>query len=255
MKLLAKLRSKEKEVIISNPHFWSICFIVCALASLYYAFQYNRPFFNEWFPWFWHVVVFEFSHNMNGILFYIPFLYATLIFFWSGTLIVWLVSVLMMLPYIMFYFTDSISLISNIFYLFLPLMIVLFIALDLGWRGRERKAMAERESERRSYMSQIFKIQEDERQRIARELHDGAIQTLLVIANRAQSLSNDLGSKVSPVIKGQTELIKSEILNLKEDMRRLSLDLRPVILDNLGLLPARLRNFPTSPKTCFAICY
>jgi two-component system sensor histidine kinase DegS len=142
------------------------------------------------------------------------------------------------LQHIVYFSPDNASLTVNIFNLLVPLVVVIIIALELRWREQQRKIVAEREAERQTYMQQIFEAQEGERYHIARELHDDTTQTLLVIANRAQSLLNDAGSQLSPQVKEQTESIRDAILQVSEEMRRLSLNLRPDLLDSMGLLPA-----------------
>jgi len=238
MNRLAKLWSRENRSIISNPHFWAILFLVCVFTSLYYAFEHARFALHDWVPWFRQVIIFEFGHGMNGILFYIPVCYAALVFSWRGVVVVWLVSMIMVLPHVILFSPATIYLISNLLYLFIPLIVLIIISLERRWRERFRKTIAERESERQTYMSQILEAQENERKRIARELHDDTTQSLLVIANRAQSLLNDSGFKVILQVREQVEWIRNEVLNLMENVRRLSLDLRPSILDDLGLLSA-----------------
>jgi len=87
------------------------------------------------------------------------------------------------------------------------------------------------------YITQITRAQEDERLRISRELHDDTTQSLA-------GLSRGLDSLLSK----EKELPKATIANLEklhkmadsalEGVRRFSQDLRPSILDDLGLVPA-----------------
>jgi signal transduction histidine kinase len=126
---------------------------------------------------------------------------------------------------------------TNFFYAVFPLMLVLFVVFEIKWRQRERKLLAEREMERQAYTSQILKAQEDERQRIAQSLHDDTTQTLLVLANQANYIfkgkcKNDSETKKSAAF------IRDTSAGLAEEMRRISLALRPGILDNMGLIPA-----------------
>jgi len=127
-------------------------------------------------------------------------------------------------------------LITNIALLLLPFLIVSLATFELEWRRKERKIFAEREVERKVYISKILESQENERLRIAQELHDDTIQTLLVIANRTEHLipSGD-GMKE---VRGNAEWIRDTTLKTVEGLRRISLDLRPSILGDLGLVPA-----------------
>lgn len=112
------------------------------------------------------------------------------------------------------------------------------MALELRWRDRQRQILAEREKDRQAYVSQVFNAQENERKRIAQELHDGTVQELLVIANRAQTLTSHYRDVIASEAVKQAEWIRDAVIRVSKDLRRLSRDLRPGILDDSGLIPA-----------------
>jgi len=85
--------------------------------------------------------------------------------------------------------------------------------------------------------SQIIKAQEEERKRISRELHDEASQALI-----AAKINLDMVKKILPSSWNQvtTRLVetRSLLVNTLKNLRRLSYDLRPSMLDDLGLISA-----------------
>jgi len=87
------------------------------------------------------------------------------------------------------------------------------------------------------YLQQITRTQEEERKRIARELHDDTMQYLVVLARQLDELaySSKLMSKEE---KAKLEELRQQTTSIMEGVRRLSHDLRPATLDRLGLLPA-----------------
>jgi signal transduction histidine kinase len=89
----------------------------------------------------------------------------------------------------------------------------------------------------RFYVRQITKAQEDERKRIARELHDDTAQALVDLSRRLDDLATSPESLSETVIE-RLEEFQELIDNILRDVRRFSRDLRPSVLDDLGLLPA-----------------
>jgi two-component system sensor histidine kinase DegS len=87
------------------------------------------------------------------------------------------------------------------------------------------------------YLQQATRAQEEERKRIALELHDETIQDLIVLSRQLDILATK-GKEMSPenslLLKESQQLTK----NIIQSLRNLSQDLRPAILDRLGLLPA-----------------
>lgn len=83
----------------------------------------------------------------------------------------------------------------------------------------------------------IIKAQEEERKRVAREIHDGPAQLLANIVMRAEYILKLLD--IDP------QNVKKELVSLQElvrqslqDVRKIIFDLRPMVLDDLGLVPA-----------------
>ncbi|WP_168123438.1 sensor histidine kinase [Paenibacillus sp. HB172176] len=88
----------------------------------------------------------------------------------------------------------------------------------------------------------IILAQEEERKRIAREIHDGPAQSLANIVLRTEIAERMM-------IKQQFELVQDELVDLKsqvrsglEEIRKIIFNLRPMALDDLGLVPT-LRKF------------
>jgi two-component system sensor histidine kinase DegS len=230
---------KIKGNILANPHFWVIVFINLALIFVYQAWPWRAWNIWPWFPWLstlYNVAVVEFVNHAVGILFLIPIIYAAVVFSWPGALAACLVSLGVVLPIIDGMWSAN-YLVTNIGLLLLPFLVISLATFELEWRRKERKIFAEREAEREVYISKILESQENERLRIAQELHDDTIQTLLVIANRTQKLvSSD--NHATAELKKDAEWVRDATLQAVEGVRRASLALRPSILDDLGLVPA-----------------
>ena len=101
-----------------------------------------------------------------------------------------------------------------------------------------------RENERqKSFLQQLIDSQEQERRRIASELHDGLAQEILVIKNRA-----DLAVKqkeIPKITREQLVLIEESASQSIADVRNISHALRPVHLEKFGLTEA-LENLCTN---------
>ncbi|MBN1314950.1 MAG: GAF domain-containing sensor histidine kinase [Anaerolineales bacterium] len=89
----------------------------------------------------------------------------------------------------------------------------------------------------RFYLQQITRAQEDERKRIARELHDDTVQSLVVLSRRIEALADPAEPLPDPVVRRIRELL-TFAGTVIQSVRRFSQDLRPSILDDLGLVPA-----------------
>ena len=242
-RMIGILPVKTKGKIVNSPHIWAIIVITLFLIFIYQAWPWREWKFDygvwQWFPWLsvlYNLAIVEFVNHIVGILFLIPIIYAAVVFWWRGALAIWLLSLGGVLPIIVDIWSIN-AIITNIALLLLPLLVISIVAFELERGRKERKIFAEREAERQVYMSKVLESQENERRRIAQELHDDTIQTLLVIANRAQTLIPS-GDDDMREVKSNVEWVRDATLQTAEDVRRISLDLRPSVLDDLGLVPA-----------------
>ncbi len=88
----------------------------------------------------------------------------------------------------------------------------------------------------RSYARQILTAQEEERKRMARELHDDTAQALVALSRQFDTvLAAD--DQAPEGIKKRLEELRWIAAEILRDVRRFSQDLRPSTLDDLGLLP------------------
>lgn len=83
----------------------------------------------------------------------------------------------------------------------------------------------------------VWRVQEDERRRLARELHDGLGQNLTALKHRLGQIGSELTPQQSS-LRDKLDTALALCAGALEDTRNLSRLLRPPILDDLGLEPA-----------------
>ncbi len=89
----------------------------------------------------------------------------------------------------------------------------------------------------RFYLQQVTRAQEEERKRITRELHDETAQDLVALSRRLDSFIST-ADHLSALDITRLEELRQQTDSILDGVRRFSQDLRPSILDDLGLLPA-----------------
>ena len=88
------------------------------------------------------------------------------------------------------------------------------------------------------YLQQVTRAQEHERQRIAQELHDETAQSLLLMAQRLDSLASTAKKRLNRDVAAELQEVRATTIEALMELRRLAQDLRPRILDDMGLVPA-----------------
>lgn len=87
------------------------------------------------------------------------------------------------------------------------------------------------EEELQQMMSKVMQIQEEERRRFSRELHDGIGQSLF-------SLQIQLDRLISEHGLAELQHVRKDVSHMMDDVRSLAWELRPSVLDDLGVVPA-----------------
>jgi PAS domain S-box-containing protein len=107
--------------------------------------------------------------------------------------------------------------------------------LEINTDVTERTQAAELRSQ---FLARLIAAQEDERGRVARELHDGVAQTLSALHLRVGALTR---RPLPAEILGELDELRRAAQAAVEEVRFLARGLRPPVLDELGLLPALTR--------------
>ncbi len=111
------------------------------------------------------------------------------------------------------------------------------LTIEIDERLKMEQALQESKNQLRILASQVLSAQENERKRIALEVHDVLGSSLSAIKFKAEEallhLPKDRPSDTSKPLKALIPLVQDTI----EEARRIQTDLRPPLLDDLGILP------------------
>lgn len=84
---------------------------------------------------------------------------------------------------------------------------------------------------------QLFEAQEEERRRIARELHDGLNQQLAILAVELGMLAREVPANAKP-LRDSLFKLRKRAEGLSDDLRNMTHQLHPAVLEHLGLISA-----------------
>jgi two-component system, NarL family, sensor histidine kinase DegS len=113
---------------------------------------------------------------------------------------------------------------------------------------RQVNEMIEEAKEKQEFGLKIIEAQEEERKRISREIHDGPAQMLANILLRSELVDRTFreGSPDDALeeIKNVRKMVRSSLY----EVRRIIYDLRPMALDDLGLIPTIKKYISTTAE-------
>jgi len=238
--VLAALRRSPK--LLLNFHFWIVTALFGGSVLLHYP--QIIPFIEPVEP---DSFLFLTRHSIGRLVLLLPVTYAALVFGLSAGLASLAAAVLIMLPnlFLLPQIIDDYIEMAGI----VVIGLVVNLWLESYWSDKKHRQQAytrletaQRELQRmqqnlRFYLKQITIAQEEERRRIAQELHDDTAQDLVVLSRKLDSFISR-GSDLSPDDLNYLEDLHHLINRTLSEVRRFSQDLRPSVLDDLGLLPA-----------------
>lgn len=105
---------------------------------------------------------------------------------------------------------------------------------SLGVEVRERR---EAEARVRKLLARVVVAQEEERHRVARDIHDHLGQEMIAIKLRLEGLQMALDAKADPHKRSVDDVLEL-LARLDADVELLTAGLRPLLLENLGLMKA-----------------
>lgn len=109
---------------------------------------------------------------------------------------------------------------------------------DITERVKAENAQRQSREELRELSANLQNVREEEKTRIARELHDDLGQQLTALKMDISSVEQDLETTAEPRLLQQLRGMRRLIDATVASVRRIAADLRPVMLDDLGLIPA-----------------
>lgn len=108
-----------------------------------------------------------------------------------------------------------------------------YLKSDLRQMGKVLKDAELKED----FVLRIIEAQEDERKRISREIHDGPAQMLANVMVRSDLIERIHRERGPEEALTEIKSLKEMVRNSFQEVRRIIFDLRPMALDDLGLIP------------------
>lgn len=127
------------------------------------------------------------------------------------------------------------------------------IAQRTGELEKARQTLAVKAEQLQSLLSESYRVQEDTKERIAHDMHDGVTQTIIGALFEIQAAQDSLAK--NPNIASVNLSRAQELLaDVDQEIRRVIYDFHPPILDMVGLVAATERYASTFEQTYHISC-
>ncbi len=222
--------------IIRNRHFWLILALFTFCSVLHYACLIGNAGTVD--PGFHFGLT---RHTLERILFLVPIIYSAYIFKLTGGLATSFAALLVMLPRATLISpAPADAILETVGVVLVGVLVSLWSWTLVKEKGRTEAALAQLNSAQdnlRYYLQEITRAQEEERKRIARELHDVTAQTLYALNRQVDNFVRS-NTNLPTANAAFLEDLGKQIKEVLQDVQRFGQDLRPPMLDDLGLLAA-----------------
>lgn len=206
--------ARPRQIRLREREFWRTQAFVAAATAVVYA--------GDWYEF--NAGMDDGLHDVLTTVYLAPVLYAAFAYGLEGVLLTTLWCALVGAPHAVIS-PHSDQMVSDAGVLATILVAGVAVAL---------RVESERES-LRQYARNVTTAQEEERRRLARDLHDGVTQTLSGLCRELDLLQSEI---VDAHNSATVARLREEASEALVDIRRVARDLRPATLDDLGLVPA-----------------
>ncbi|GGB43604.1 sensor histidine kinase [Fictibacillus barbaricus] len=102
---------------------------------------------------------------------------------------------------------------------------------------RKINELVQNAQQKQEFGLQIIEAQEEERKRVSREIHDGPAQLMANVLIRSELLEKIFVEKGTEAARAEIKDLRVMVRNSLKEVRRIIYDLRPMALDDLGIVP------------------